>query len=738
MHQKLLLWLCLLAIVSTRLPAQCAAPVNCPAAPDTICDLSANSAFFWNESYWYDLLYSSNNLAEGSVDLPFFLLDTCGTGSVAISYVLLLDLNNDGLRETAVTSGNLPPVNTVYFGNAANANYTGGVPRKFDERIVPSALRYGFALEVATNDDTLIARVRWINQATIPDTINVQLPAGTHRIEWRMEQNGIIKTCQYNFTVRDCGPPLPICQSLGFNVYVDTSGLVSVPLSALLISAEDNYTPTAQLQLSLREGEAGALFPVDSAGNPLLQRTFDCTELGFHLLTVWAKDKVGLTSFCQAYVIVEDTAFVCSPPPPVITELCARHHCSGAGIEGVVFEVQGNPAVPPVPLFGNGITDTTGCLVLANALPLVENLAFQAKKDDNSLNGVSTFDLVLISRHILGLQAFDSPYKLIAADANKSNSVTTFDVVELRKLILGIYQKLPNNTSWRFVNAAYVFPNADNPFQAAFPENVTLANVLANMSTATFYGIKVGDVNCSALSYATSPAEDRATLDLRLPDLEIPAGRVVEVPLRLAAAGTWLGWQGSLIFDPREIEILHISSAKLPGWSPDNLALLPGQVNLSWSAPHPVVLRADDDLLTVRIKTLAPVRLSKAIAFSRGRVEDAAALRPEGYGADGSRFGLSLQFILPVQPASAETAIFAPQPNPTFAGVSIPLHLAQAEKVTLEITDMTGRTLLHRTFSLYAGAHWLDVPAQAFPQSGLYGWRVQVGTLVQSGKLVKL
>jgi hypothetical protein len=39
-------------------------------------------------------------------------------------------------------------------------------------------------------------------------------------------------------------------------------------------------------------------------------------------------------------------------------------------------------------------------------------------------------DLVLISKHILGLEPLNSPYKMIAADANKSNSITTFDIVE--------------------------------------------------------------------------------------------------------------------------------------------------------------------------------------------------------------------------------------------------------------------------------------------------------------------
>jgi hypothetical protein len=63
-------------------------------------------------------------------------------------------------------------------------------------------------------------------------------------------------------------------------------------------------------------------------------------------------------------------------------------------------------------------------------------------KDNDPLNGVSTFDLVLINKHILGLEPLNSPYKMIAADANNSRSITTFDIVELRKLILGIYTEL--------------------------------------------------------------------------------------------------------------------------------------------------------------------------------------------------------------------------------------------------------------------------------------------------------
>jgi len=59
-------------------------------------------------------------------------------------------------------------------------------------------------------------------------------------------------------------------------------------------------------------------------------------------------------------------------------------------------------------------------------------------KDDHYQNGISTLDMILILKQIVGLEPFDSPYKFIAADVNKSGTVTTADIVAIRRVILGI------------------------------------------------------------------------------------------------------------------------------------------------------------------------------------------------------------------------------------------------------------------------------------------------------------
>lgn len=120
-------------------------------------------------------------------------------------------------------------------------------------------------------------------------------------------------------------------------------------------------------------------------------------------------------------------------------------------------------------------------------------------KDSGGGEGISLFDVVLISKHILGLQPIDNPYRLIAADVNNSSSITALDLLALRRFLLGIDSSFPNNTRWRFVLREYLFPDPQNPWQEPFPEEKTVSPVnYPNgifISQHEFIGIEVGNVN---------------------------------------------------------------------------------------------------------------------------------------------------------------------------------------------------------------------------------------------------
>ena len=142
------------------------------------------------------------------------------------------------------------------------------------------------------------------------------------------------------------------------------------------------------------------------------------------------------------------------------------------------------------------MTDSMGGFAFDN-LPEQQNYIIRPEKDIDPLNGVTTFDLLMISKHILGTGTLDSPYKMIAADVNRSGTITTFDIVELRKLILYIDTAFQNNTSWRFIDADYVFPDSVNPFSHVFPETYAVNGLVQDVEK-DFVAVKVGDVNSSA------------------------------------------------------------------------------------------------------------------------------------------------------------------------------------------------------------------------------------------------
>ena len=116
-----------------------------------------------------------------------------------------------------------------------------------------------------------------------------------------------------------------------------------------------------------------------------------------------------------------------------------------------------------------------------DALNSGENYTITPSKNLMPLNGVTTFDLVLIQQHILNVSIFETTEKLIAADANNNGTITTFDLIILKQLILNIIQELPASDSWRFD-----------------PPSVEFDNLTQSQDDINFRAIKIGDVNGTA------------------------------------------------------------------------------------------------------------------------------------------------------------------------------------------------------------------------------------------------
>ncbi|MCB0615349.1 MAG: hypothetical protein KDC75_18655 [Phaeodactylibacter sp.] len=173
-------------------------------------------------------------------------------------------------------------------------------------------------------------------------------------------------------------------------------------------------------------------------------------------------------------------------------------------ISGTVRREDGEP-VPGAAAYLDGqdnfpiLTDTLGVYRM-DGLAAQQDYSIGMDRDGDNLNGVSTFDLLLINKHILGVELLDSPYKRLAADVNNTQSITTLDMIILRRLILGLDIGFPSQPSWRFVPASYIFPEPENPWAEDFPEQIPIQGLpVSGLSGRDFIGIKIGDVNLDAI-----------------------------------------------------------------------------------------------------------------------------------------------------------------------------------------------------------------------------------------------
>lgn len=591
--EKFFLFICLFIGTQISVSAQCLFLPGCSVATQAICDTSTNSIVYWNDSLFFDPIVQSHDLSEGPTELSIQIVDTCATEELLASFVLLLDLNGDGLVETAVSSIATPEPGTVYYGNSNNPSYTGGEAQIFDSRDIPPNQKYSFVLEKIVQDSLVTFRVRWANALNPNEYVVPELPYGAHLIRWRFQKNAEYQVCNSSFIVKDCQPPTVACiPDLSVNILPTNPTFVQIWATDFLeVTAlpSDNYTPASQLKFGIRRASTGTGFPNNSPSV-----TFTCDDLGTQPVEVWARDEAGNTSSCITSVLVQDNFGICNPDTSPVN-VCVKTACSNftQGVEGVSFELLGtHPALPPFSLFSWETTNQDGCTALdfTNSIPIFSTFRLTPYKiQEEPLNGVTTYDLVILAKHINGTEPFTENWQWVAADTDLNGVIDSVDLLNCRALIFGETTSIAY-PDFRFYPIDYAFP-AGNPLALPIPDYITWDSIIFSNTSIQFAAAKTCDFNCNSIT-----------------DIE---------------------------------EITSIGK------------------------------------------------------------------------------------------------IGQPQPNPTAAGLFIPLILEKSIAVTVEILDLTGRSLYKMTSSYAAGEQILEVPATAFQQAGMYTWRVQAGEEFKSGKIIK-
>jgi hypothetical protein len=312
-------------------------------------------------------------------------------------------------------------------------------------------------------------------------------------------------------------------------------------------------------------------------------------------------------------------------------------------------------------------------------------------KDIDPLNGVSTYDLVLMSKHILQIELLPTPYKIIAADINNTGTVTAVDMVELRKLILFIDTEFQNNTSWRFVDAEFVFPNPTNPWATSFPE-VFSVNGLSEDEIANFIGIKIGDLNGSASPNSIAgSSEERSNGELvfAINDTEMVAGETYTVDFTAKDFAGILGYQYTFAFDQNVVEFTDIQAGELTNLDNSNFGMTmlnEGIITTSWNNSDAVTLEDDAVLFSMTFVAKSNALLSDAISLN------SRFTKAEGYNNNLDRLDIALEFNGSTV-VSGDFDLYQNQPNPFKDETVIGFNLPESTFAKLTVYDVSGKVL---------------------------------------------
>merc|ERR1712127_400085 len=340
------------------------------------------------------------------------------------------------------------------------------------------------------------------------------------------------------------------------------------------------------------------------------------------------------------------------------------------------------------------------------------------EKDINHLNGVTTYDLVLISKHILGIELFDSPYKMIAADANNSGAITALDLVKIRSVILYLDDEFTNNTSWRFVEQDYVFPDPTNPWTEEFPEFIGLTTTI---DPANFTAIKVGDVNGSASPNSLLGSDTRTfsgNLALQLEATKVAEGETFTVDFRAKDFKQIAGYQFTLEFDNAAVDFVDVRT-NLEGLGSENFGLTKieeGVITTSWNSSKGINVADDKVLFSMTFLANTTANTAEVFTINSRYTES------EAYNGT-ELFNVVLEFN--GNEVESVFELYQNIPNPFKEETNISFNLPQAGAVTLRIMDVAGRTLKLINMDAAKGMNSVSLTRDEFNATGVLYYQLE-------------
>jgi hypothetical protein len=457
-----------------------------------------------------------------------------------------------------------------------------------------------------------------------------------------------------------------------------------------------------------------------------------------------------------------------------ITRICSGNNEEPASLKEVKFYFDQNSQSDPWPYS----TQASGHYNHYGRLSNDHNKALlKPKKGGVPLNGIDVDDIVTIRDHILGVHSLP-PHDMIAADVNFSSSVTSNDMLNIRQLILGIIPEFtPSVGVWRYIpkmpfvtQPTFVTNFHDNnPFDAVWndPQGInrsykagvpigngvttsymdefdvdfhTLGYDLASEDTWSFYIVKAGDVNCTAVfdelngGGGEGITEDEPSL-MSSTHNTFQSGDYINVNVTGMTGGNIDGYQFCLDFDHTKVELLGIEPGELPFFSFDNFNLLKlseGKLRAIWYNP---IQSASYSL--IQSKNLFKVKLRAKTTISN--IEDIITFGDElrNVFVNNSQYASNSQVVLQASlGSSTQNKLTNVLPSPMTSTVSFILSLYQPSSISVILTDQFGQTVNSQQ-NMPSGTQTLTINNLQNLANGIVFYSLIAGSQTFAGTLMK-
>jgi hypothetical protein len=582
-------------------------------------------------------------------------------------------------------------------------------------------------------------------------TINGIFPMGNHAFDVHVEDGcGNLNIVKIPFTVVDCFAPTPICidglstslEQLPAGIDADGDGDIDAAakvifaLNYVIGNGLDDCSGTTTYSIHLADlVTSGVDFPNPSQESLIVT----CDEIGPQLVRIYSWDNafnpyalqpdgsIGGPNYdyCETFIDVQDNLNHCTPMATTMGAISGHIVTEeNEPVEGVYLGF--NISLPD-----EMMTDGTGSYMI-DSLELGAQYTLVPQMDYDYANGVSTLDVIFMAKHILGTAQLDSPYKIIAADINKSGSVTTIDMIQLRKLILGVSDEFPDNTSWRFIKAAHVFPNPADPWETLFPEALSISQLNGNAEDMDFIAVKIGDVNNSATTNLLGDVEERSvegTFYVEIANDELRPGQEYRIDFNVGEDEAVQGMQFTLNFDREALELLYVENGVADDSNFGFQLSERGVITFSWEHPGGDVVEPGTNLFSLVFFAGKSARIGDLLSVN------SSITQTEAYDRNYELLDLDLLF----KDRDAEASgfeLYQNIPNPFRNRTTIPFMLPEPSMATLTIYDVSGRTWKRIEGYYEEGHNQIHIDLSGLPIKGVLYYKLETSQYTATRKMI--